>query len=131
MDMFHMPHGQLTGYLSHAAWNQLVGVKRRSRTPGCKLLCSTCCSAGKEQFANREAVGDGSRRCVVALKGAHTRSKNPPPISQPQAYMTYARLRCGYGGGGVALWWVRRGGDVIHPNQLRFSYGYTKERTLG
>src|SRR5215204_6499142 len=78
MDKFHLPHGQLSGYLSHAAGNQLVGVKRRSRTPGCKLLCSTCCSAGKEQFANREAVGDGSRRCVVALKGAHQVEKSAP-----------------------------------------------------
>jgi hypothetical protein len=86
--LIHLPHG----YVSYATWsifwislypsriNRLVGAAQRSRTLGCKLPCSTCCKAGTEQLANREAVGGGSRRSAVVLLGAQTPSKNPPPV---------------------------------------------------
>src|SRR5215218_1759584 len=40
---------------------------------------------------------------------AHTTAKNPHPILRIQAYIAYARLRCGFCGGKVALRWVFRG----------------------
>src|SRR5215216_102112 len=40
---------------------------------------------------------------------AHTTAKNPHPILRIQAYIAYARLRCGFHGGKVALRWVFRG----------------------
>jgi hypothetical protein len=97
--LIHLPHG----YDSYATWsifwislypsgiNRLVGETLRSRTLGCKLPCSTCCKAGTAQVANREAVGGGcgSQEWVVALLGVHTTSKNPPPISGMQAYISY------------------------------------------
>jgi hypothetical protein len=43
-------------------------------------------------------VGGGSRKLAVALLGAHTPSKNPPPISGIQAYIALGRLGAGLGG---------------------------------
>jgi hypothetical protein len=60
--MFHMPHGQSFGYLYPSLINRLVGETLKSGTLRCKLPCSTCCKAGTEQLANREAVGGGGRR---------------------------------------------------------------------
>ena len=36
----------------------------------------------------------------------HTPSKNPPPVSQVQAYIAYPQIGWGCGGGKVASWWV-------------------------
>src|SRR5215208_6556796 len=40
---------------------------------------------------------------------AHTTAKNPHPILRIQAYIAYARLRCGFCGAKVAMRWVFRG----------------------
>jgi hypothetical protein len=55
-------------------------------------------------------VAGGSQEWAVALLGVHTSSRNPRPIQRIQAYIAYTlRLRCGFGGRGVALWWVISG----------------------
>src|SRR5215208_2324211 len=99
--LIHLPHG----YISYAAWSifwislypsrihRLVGEALRSRTLRCKLPCSTCCNAGTEQVANREAVGGGSRKLAVAMPSVHTTSQKPRPISGMQAYIAYLRGR--------------------------------------
>jgi hypothetical protein len=43
------------------------------------------CQWGSGYFALR----GGSRKLAVALQGVHTTSKNPPPISGMQAYISY------------------------------------------
>jgi hypothetical protein len=69
----HLPHG----YVSYATWsifwislypsliNRLVCETLGSRTLGCRLPCSTCCKAGTEHLANREAVGVGREKEVA------------------------------------------------------------------
>jgi hypothetical protein len=42
---------------------------------------------GSGSFVSRG--GGGSWKIAVALLGVHTTSKNPPPISWAQAYITY------------------------------------------
>src|SRR5215211_7982934 len=54
------------------------------------------------QFANRGEVGwvAGMGGCIAG--GAHP-SKNPRPVSPIQAYIAYARLRCGCGGSSIVV----------------------------
>src|SRR5215212_4642370 len=79
MDKFHMPHGQSFGYLYQAALADGLVRDQQSRTLGCKLPCSTYCSAGKEQFANRGVAGvgrgDGPSWCWVRIPPRKLRSR--------------------------------------------------------
>src|SRR5215204_2573491 len=71
--LIHLPHG----YVSYATWSifwislypslisRLVGETLRRRTLEGKLLCSTCCKAGTEHLANREAVEVGREKQVA------------------------------------------------------------------
>jgi hypothetical protein len=43
-----------------------------------------------------------------------------------QAYLAHAWLRCGFGGGGVALWWVITGGNVFRHKQVRLGHEYSE-----
>jgi hypothetical protein len=94
--------------------------------PGCYQPLT--CAAATPTQANSRIKGSGSREVSGQTSYSHTPSKNPRPISSIQAYIAYARLKCGCGGGEVECWWVLSRGDECISKQVRSRYGHREEQ---